>query len=229
MTTSGILLVLLRLLLIMPAIILHEVSHGYVAYLLGDPTAKYSGRLTLNPVKHIDLFGTIILPAFMFIASGGQFALGYAKPVPINPRLMRRTTYKNGMLLTGAAGPLTNIALAIVSGLLFRLLEALGVNSMVLYIVAFFTLINLVLAFFNLIPIPPLDGSRIVQRFLSPGAWQAYSRIEPYGFVIVILLIFVLPDFLHVDILSNYLAFTVYPLANFLGGANLLPSAAMFF
>lgn len=228
MTVEGALVAVLNLALIIPAIILHEVSHGYVAYLLGDPTAKYSGRLTLNPIAHVDIWGTILLPALMFLVSGGQFALGYAKPVPINPRLMRRVTYRNGMLLTGIAGPLTNIVLAIVSGIAFRVLELFPVPGIVLYMVGFFTLINLVLAFFNLIPIPPLDGSRVVQRFLPVRALQAYNRLEPYGFMIVLLIVFILPDFIGFDIIGLYLSYTVYPLAYFVGGPGLV-SALMAF
>lgn len=227
MPSGNIALIVLNLLLIIPAIVFHEVSHGYVAYLLGDPTAKYSGRLTLNPLKHVDPFGTILLPLIMFLTAG--FALGYAKPVPINPRLMHKTSYRNGMLLTGAAGPITNLLLAAVSGVVFRIAFVLNANSIVLYMLAFFTLINLVLAFFNLIPIPPLDGSRVVQRFLTPGAWQAYRKIEPYGFIIVIVVLFVLPRYAGIDLFGPYLNFTIYPLANFFGGSNLLSAVSMYF
>jgi Zn-dependent protease len=216
---NQVLFAVLNLLLIIPAIILHEVSHGYVAYLLGDPTAKNAGRLTLNPIAHVDLFGTIILPAVMFLTAG--FAIGYAKPVPINPHLMTRSGYRNGMLLTGAAGPATNIVLALVSAGLFRLLALLGLpgSGIVMYMVAFFTLINLVLAFFNLIPIPPLDGSRVVQRFLSGSALEAYASLERYGILIVLAIAFILPRIVpSLDLLGGYLNLTVYPIARFLLG-----------
>lgn len=219
MTTSGVLIAVLNLLLIIPAIILHEVSHGYVAYLLGDPTAKNAGRLTVNPIAHVDLFGTIILPGLMLLVSGGQFALGYAKPVPINPYLMRRSGYRNGMLITGAAGPITNVLLAIVSAGLYRVVALLNAPSIVLYIFQFFTLINLVLAFFNLIPIPPLDGSRVVQRFLSGAALEAYNSIEPFGFVIVLALIWIVPSLTGFDVVNAYFNYTVWPVAKFLLGA----------
>jgi len=219
-------LTILNVLLIAPAIIFHEVSHGYVAYLLGDRTAKDAGRLTLNPLAHIDLYGTIILPALMFLVAG--FAIGYAKPVPIDPRRMTRVGYKTGMLLTGAAGPLTNITLAVIAGLGFRIVAALGAPSIVGYIFAFFTLINLVLAFFNLIPIPPLDGSRVVQRFLTGGAATAYRRLEPYGILIVLGIAFILPKLIGFNIIGAYLGVTVYPLAEFLGGPQLLNALAQF-
>jgi Zn-dependent protease len=221
MTTSSVLYAVLSLVLIIPAIILHEVSHGYVAYLLGDPTAKNAGRLTLNPIAHVDLWGTILLPLLMFLTVG--FALGYAKPVPINPYLMRKTSYRNGMLLTGAAGPVTNLVLAVVSGLGYRVVAAFGAPDVVLYIFGFFALINLVLAFFNLIPIPPLDGSRVVQRFLSGRALEVYNSLERYGILIVLALVLVLPRLNpNLDFLSAYLNVTVYPILHLLTGASFL-------
>jgi Zn-dependent protease len=213
------LLRVLDVLLMIPAIILHEVAHGYVAYLLGDPTAKNAGRLTLNPIAHVDLWGTILLPGLMLLASGGQFALGYAKPVPINPNLMTRSGFRNGMLLTGAAGPAVNVILAVVFAMVFRVLHAFGASEIVLYMVEFFVLINLVLAFFNLIPIPPLDGSRVVQRFLKGNALRAYHSIEPYGIFIVLGVAFILPRFLGIDLLGTYLDHTVFPILRVLTGA----------
>lgn len=220
MISSSPLFIVLNVLLFVPAVILHEVSHGYVAFLLGDTTARDRGRLTLNPLAHVDLWGTILLPTIMFLAAG--FAIGYAKPVPIDPRRMTRVSYKNGMLLTGAAGPVTNIVLAIASALVFRVASALGASDIALYVFAFFTLINLVLAFFNLIPIPPLDGSRVLQRFLTGRAATFYRSLEPYGILIVLGLVIFLPRFTGIDVLGTYLQYTVYPLANFLGGPGLL-------
>jgi Zn-dependent protease len=215
-SSSQLLYAVLDLLLIIPAIILHEVSHGYVAYLLGDPTAKNAGRLTLNPIAHVDIYGTIILPALMFLVAG--FAIGYAKPVPVNPMLMRKTTPQTGMLLTGIAGPITNVALAIVAAVVFRVLTLFALPDIVYYIVGFFTLINLVLAFFNLIPIPPLDGSRVVQWFLKGDALRIYGSFERYGILIVLVVAFVLPSITGIDILGWYLQHTVYPIANFMLG-----------
>jgi Zn-dependent protease len=218
MTVSTVVLAVLNLVLIVPAIILHEVSHGYVAYLLGDPTAKDAGRLTINPLAHVDIYGTIILPVLMLLVSGGRVALGYAKPVPIDPRRMTRVGYKNGMLLTGAAGPVTNILIATVSAIGFRIVDALGAPGIVLYVFAFSTLINLILAFFNLIPIPPLDGSRVVQRFLTGRAAEVYRSMERYGILIVLGVAFILPNLIGVDLLRVYLDYTVYPILRLLTG-----------
>jgi Zn-dependent protease len=213
---SGPLYIVIDILLFIPAVILHEVSHGYVAFLLGDPTARDRGRLTLNPIAHVDLWGTILMPLVMFLIAG--FAIGYAKPVPIDPRRMTRTTYQMGMLLTGAAGPVTNVVLAIASGIAFRLCVLFTAPAIVLYIFEFFALINLVLAFFNLIPIPPLDGSRVVQYFLKGNALRAYSQLERYGFVIVLALVFILPDLTHIDVIGWYFSHTVYPVLTALLG-----------
>jgi Zn-dependent protease len=219
MSSNELILAVLRFALILPAIILHEVAHGYVAYLLGDPTARERGRLTLNPIAHIDLWGTVLLPALLLVGSGGSFAFGYAKPVPVNPYRMHKTTVRNGMLLTGIAGPATNIALAIVSGLAARVLFAVpAVPEIVVTIVYYFCYINLVLAFFNLIPLPPMDGSRVVQRFLSGRALETYSSIEPYGFIIILALIWFLPRFTGIDIIGTYFRFTVSPIATLLTG-----------
>jgi Zn-dependent protease len=191
-------IVILNLLLIIPAIILHEVSHGYVALLLGDTTARDRGRLTLNPIAHVDLWGTIIMPVMMFLVAG--FAIGYAKPVPIDPSRMTRVGFRNGMLLTGAAGPATNVVLA-------------NAPEIVIYMAYFFTFINLVLAFFNLIPIPPLDGSRVLQRFLKGDALKFYAGLERWGFFIILALVFILPDlFPSLDVFHWYLSHTVYPI-----------------
>lgn len=205
-----------RIAILMISIIIHEVSHGYSAYLLGDSTAKRMGRLSLNPIKHIDPIGTIVMPIVLLIASGGAFAFGYAKPVPINPANFHDE--RKGMLFTGAAGPVSNILLAILGGIAFRLLNAFGafssyagafIGQLFIYLV----IMNLVLAFFNLIPIPPLDGSRIVQRFLSPRARDRYHSFEPYGFGIILLISFLVPS-----IFSTYIGWTVSPIAGLLLG-----------
>jgi Zn-dependent protease len=211
----------LRILLIIPAIILHEISHGYVAYWLGDTTAKDSGRLSLNPIAHVDLWGTILLPGMMLLLSGGTMAFGYAKPVPINPNRMFKSGYRTGMLLTGAAGPVTNVLLASVSAMIFRVCVAFSAPEVVLYIFGYFTLINLVLTFFNLIPIPPLDGSRVVQWFLKGSALQAYNSLERYGFMILLALIFIVPQLNpNLDLLGRYLDLTVFPISKFLLGSG---------
>lgn len=205
-----------KLIILFGSIILHEVSHGYLAYLMGDPTAKFSGRLSLNPLKHVDPMGTIVIPAIMLIMSGGSFSFGYAKPVPINPRNFKDE--RKGMLITGVAGPLANIGLAIVAGLLTRLLSATpALDSAFLYVVLvllyYTTMINLVLAFFNLIPIPPLDGSRVVQRFLPNTLRNSYHALEPYGFVIVVAISIFLPQ-----VFNAYFNYTAMPLLKLLTG-----------
>lgn len=215
MQNSDIALIALRFVLLAPAIILHEVAHGYVAYLLGDPTAKTRGRLTLNPVAHFDLWGTLIMPVMLLVVSGGRFAFGYAKPVPVNPFLMRKTTVQTGMLLTGLAGPVTNIGLAVITGLAYRVTALVpGVPNILLEILYFFAYINLILAFFNLIPVPPLDGSRVLQRFLSGRALELYSSLEPFGFMIVIGMVWLIPGFLNV-----YFGVTVDPIMRLIAGA----------
>ncbi|HSK48537.1 MAG TPA: site-2 protease family protein [Coriobacteriia bacterium] len=195
----------LRFALILPAIILHEVSHGYVAYLLGDPTAKRAGRLTLNPLKHIDPFGTILLPILLIVISGTGF--GYAKPVPVNPNAFK--DYRKGFFLTAIAGPTTNIVLAALSGLGVRLL---GTTSLFGLALLYFASANLVLVFFNLIPIPPLDGSRIIPLFLSDSGMQKYHQVEQYGFAILMLVLWGVPALFNINPIGIYLNYTVDPL-----------------
>jgi len=216
-TLSLLLSYALRFAIVFPAIILHEISHGYVAYLLGDQTAKRAGRLSLNPIKHVDPIGTIILPATMLILSGGSYFFGWAKPVPINPWAFKNQ--REGMLLTGAAGPVTNIALAALSGLGARMLMAVSqdggssVLGIVVTVLVYFCQANLVLAFFNLIPIPPLDGSRVVQYFLPDTLRDGYHSMERYGFMLLIGITWVIPS-----AFSAYLNATVEPLLRLFTG-----------
>ncbi len=164
--------VLVYLAVLIPSIILHEVSHGAVANLFGDPTAKEAGRLTLNPIPHIDPFGTIILPAILLLSSGGF--IGYAKPVPVNPRRMRDP--RNHGLLVSLAGPATNIVIALLSALAIRLtlsssalylaIAAPNQAPLVHVLIVDFGFANVILAAFNLIPLPPLDGSALIERVL---------------------------------------------------------------
>ena len=210
---NSLLLYALEFLFVLPAIILHEVSHGYVAYLLGDPTAKNSRRLSLNPVRHIDPFGTLILPALLIILSGGRAAFGYAKPVPVNPNYFKN--FRVGMFLTGIAGPTTNIVLAALSAILVRGLGASSTAGLILYS---FARINLVLVFFNMIPIPPLDGSRVIPLFLNDRQMGTYSMVEQYGFGILMVILWGVPALLHVDPIGTYLGLTVEPLLRLLTG-----------
>jgi Zn-dependent protease len=174
------------------AIILHEVAHGWVADRLGDSTARYSGRLTLNPAAHIDFFGTIILPLVLLISGG--FIFGYAKPVPINPYNLRNP--RRDMIWISLAGVLTNLALAAVSAMLFRIMASTTVGSWgflvrpVAMMLMVSVRVNILLAVFNAIPIPPLDGSRVLAHILPPEQSALLSRLEPYGFLIILLLFF---------------------------------------
>ncbi|MBF0558990.1 MAG: site-2 protease family protein [Nitrospirae bacterium] len=183
---------------ILIAIILHEVSHGLVANKLGDPTAKLMGRLTLNPIAHIDLFGTVIMPLLLLVSSGGQFIFGYAKPVPINPYNFRNP--KRDMAISAAGGPVMNILIAIVSVMLLKYLlfplatsafaEVAGkiIEPLVMMLKASVQ-INIVLASFNLIPIPPLDGGRVLMGLLPDRQAYMLGKIEPFGMIIVLLLV----------------------------------------
>jgi len=219
LSLDSILMLAIRFALIFPAIVLHEIAHGYVAHLLGDDTAKRAGRLTLNPIPHIDLVGTIILPIVMLVLSGGAFFFGYAKPVPINPRAFKNE--RMGMALTGVAGPVTNIALGFIVGFATRFIPfpeqgvALGQLDSLVAVLLYFAYANLVLAFFNLIPIPPLDGSRVVQWFLPDRARRAYHSIEPYGFLIIVAITWLPTSF---DPFGWYIANTVVPLFSAITG-----------
>ena len=166
----------------MISVTVHEFAHGFTAYKLGDPTAKYSGRLSLNPLRHIDPFGTLILPIMLFIMTAGNFVFAWARPVPVNPAYM--SNQRKGMMLVGASGPLANFIFAFILSLILKSGLISGNLAVVLFELA---KINVLLGVFNLIPIPPMDGSRILIGLLPNGlAWQ-YARIEPFGFILVIL------------------------------------------
>lgn len=183
--------------LLIVSVILHEVAHGVVARRLGDPTAARAGRLTLNPIPHIDPFGSVLLPAMLAVSGAPVF--GWAKPVPVNPRTFSRPI--EGMALVALAGPLTNLALALLAG---RLLLPVA-SGWVATVIWGFGIVNVVLAVFNLLPVPPLDGSRFLPLFLSDRGRAFFARIEPYGFLIIFALLFVVPgvgDFLNVPIRS---------------------------
>jgi Zn-dependent protease len=180
------------LLPILIAVTFHEAAHGFVAHLLGDDTAWRLGRVSFNPLKHIDPFGTIVLPALLLFARS-PFLFGYAKPVPVNFRALNHP--RRDMILVAAAGPAMNLLLATAAALAFHLvLYASGVaqvfiaenlkNALVL---------NVILAVFNLLPIPPLDGGRIIVGLLPNALARPFSRLEPYGLILLIGLLIVLP------------------------------------
>jgi Zn-dependent protease len=170
------------------SVVIHEVAHGYAALALGDVTAKYAGRLTLNPIKHIDPFGSIILPLLFALLPGGLI-LGWAKPVPYNPYNLKNRRW--GELIVAAAGPLSNILIAVIFGLLVRFGLAFGLSATMIQLSVVIVLINLVLAFFNLIPVPPLDGSKILLGLLPTEKMiRVRESFERYGMVLIIVVIF---------------------------------------
>jgi len=182
------------------AITFHEAAHGYVAFHFGDDTAKKAGRVTLNPFKHIDLFGTVILPAILFWAAG--FLFGYAKPVPVTYGQLRNPRWD--MVWVAAAGPGMNVALALISTLLLSgigLIEgenaAVAGNALLLSIK-----LNLILAIFNILPLPPLDGSKVIAAFLPEAAVRPYLSFGRFGMTILLLILLVGPFLIHFDILG---------------------------
>lgn len=182
---------------LVPSVILHEVSHGAVAYHFGDDTAKRAGRLTLNPLRHVDPFGTVLLPLLLSLSGLGAF--GYAKPVPVNPRKLRHP--RQHSLYVSLAGPATNIVLALAAAFVLRTRYAgvLGSVSwvdhlaLVPQLLFWLGFVNVILAVFNLLPIPPLDGSALVERVLPTQWWPTWLKFRQWGFGILLLLVFVVP------------------------------------
>lgn len=177
---------LITLAILLFSIILHEYSHGYIAYKNGDDTAYLMGRLTFNPVKHIDMFGTIILPIICYISHIPIF--GWAKPVPVN--FLRLNNPKADMAKVAFAGPASNLILVILCIIIFKLLILSGSQNILLVkILSYTIMINLLLAIFNLIPVPPLDGSKIVAAFLPNQQSLKFLRLERFGMIFVVILI----------------------------------------
>jgi Zn-dependent protease len=194
---------IIGLAVLLVSIVIHENAHGVVALWLGDDTAKKMGRLTLNPIKHLDIVGSIIIPAALYFSGMPMF--GYAKPVPVVPSRLRGTD-RAGFATVAAAGPLSNFILAFIAALAFRALKPVP-GSLLFTIVSFGLIWNITLAAFNLLPIPPLDGSRFLRLFVSEQGRRRLDQIEPYGFLILFGLIFFLeePLFKVVDFIQNFL------------------------
>ncbi len=182
-------ILIFQLAVLLMSVVIHEFSHGWTAYQLGDSTAKYQGRLTLNPIKHLDFFGSLIVPLAIFIFSGGQAIFGWAKPVPFNPYNLRDQKY--GIAKVAAAGPGANILIALIFGLTLRFLPSqLLLFSGLVQILSLIVFLNLLLAVFNLIPLPPLDGSKILFAFLPRSLERLRLFLEQYGTFILIFFIF---------------------------------------
>lgn len=172
--------------LLLFSITIHEYFHGVVAERRGDDTARLLGRLTLNPIAHIDLFGTILLPVIAMISGFPLF--GWAKPVPINP--LRLYSPKSDMMYIGIAGPLANFSLAVASALLLKFIRSTEMLVLFAPIASYLMVINVILGVFNLIPVPPLDGSHIIGGILPREMFYRYERMAPYGFIIIIFLLY---------------------------------------
>jgi len=173
-------------LIIVPSAIIHEYAHGWVADMLGDPTARYAGRLTINPVPHMDLWGTILMPITLSILTGGKFLFAYAKPVPYNPYNLKNQKW--GPAMVAIAGPAANFLLAFAFAIFVRVLPASNFTEILKIIVY----VNILLAVFNLVPIPPLDGSKVLYAILPDSAQNTRRFLDRYGLVILLFFIFFL-------------------------------------
>ena len=201
-------------------IVVHESAHALAAYALGDPTARSRGRFSLNPLNHIDPFGTVLLPLLLMLAGGPVYA--YAKPVPVYLGNLRHP--ERDEVLVALAGPVSNVLLAAVFAALYGALRAAVIAGAlpleIAYTLSGFLITalvtNLSLAFFNLIPLPPLDGSTIIVPFLKGEALRTYRRIQAYAMPILIVVLYLRPSFTGIDLIGVYFEFTVYPLANWM-------------
>lgn len=178
------------------SVVIHEVSHGFMAEYFGDKTARFAGRLTLNPIKHLDLFGSILLPAIL-ILSRAPFLFGWAKPVPYNPDNL--SNRKWGTIAVAAAGVTANLSIAVIFGIIIRLSYsfALTLGESFYFITSAIVIVNLALAIFNLVPIPPLDGSKIFFSFLPTSFYRGMAVFEQYSFIFLIIFIVYFSNYLY--------------------------------
>ncbi len=175
-----------QILILLISVVIHEVAHGATANSLGDPTAKYEGRLTLNPLKHLDIYGSLIVPTIAYFLSG--FIIGWAKPVPYNPHNLRGGRWSEA--LVALAGPISNFSIALIFGLLLRFGAFDITNLPLMAIVSLIIYLNILLGVFNLVPIPPLDGSKILFAAISERTLEIREFFERFGFVLILLFIF---------------------------------------
>lgn len=189
-------------LVIVPSAIIHEYAHGWAADRLGDPTAKYAGRLTLNPRAHIDKWGTILMPLLLMVLTKGSFLFAYAKPVPYNPYNLK--DQKWGPVWVAVAGPMANFLLAFAFALVLKFLP---VDLAIVPFLAIIVYANILLMVFNLVPIPPLDGSKVLYALLPPSAFKLRQFLDRYGYLILLIFVFILFDLLHpiINGLFNFL------------------------
>lgn len=199
---------IIQIIVLLFSVVIHEVSHGLMAYRLGDPTAKYAGRLTLNPMKHLDPVGSFLVPLLLIVLRTGML-FGWAKPVPYNPYNLRDQKY--GPALVGLAGPLSNVALALLAGLAMRILLVLdlGDGTFIYSFLSTMIFINILLTVFNLLPIPPLDGSKLLFTFL-PISEHTKSMLEQYGFALVFAFVYLFSGFISLLLFAVLNLFSQY-------------------
>ncbi len=211
-------IIALSIVILIFSVIVHEVMHGYVALMFGDHTAERAGRLTLNPIPHIDPVGTILLPGLLLLiplltGTSPGFLIGWAKPVPVNPLNFREL--RKGEIMVSLAGVLANFGLALAFAVLFHISNAIFPNALALQIFEFGVQINLVLAIFNLLPVPPLDGSKVVTALLPFEAARRFEAVSfQYGFFIILLL-------MYLGIIGTVMSFIIPPLMALLGIPNI--------